>query len=80
MTGKIYSPVEIVEIYIEVLDAFKLENPGFIGAKFIYAPVRIFDDTFFASYMETAKALHVIHFFIFFCQKFSIIFLLDTIP
>lgn len=62
MTGKLYTPVEIVQTYVEVLDEFKLENPGFIGAKFIYAPVRVFDDSFFAGYMETARALHVIIF------------------
>lgn len=63
MTGKIFTPVEIVQTYVDVLDEFMEENPGFIGAKYIYAPVRIFDDTAFAGYMETATTLHVKIFF-----------------
>jgi adenosine deaminase CECR1 len=44
-------------MYIETLEKFKMDNPGFIDAKFIYAPHRLVDDQIFDSYLEILKNL-----------------------
>ncbi|XP_055535539.1 adenosine deaminase 2-like isoform X2 [Wyeomyia smithii] len=58
LSGKIYSPDEIVQIYIDETEKFKKSHPLFLGAKFIYAPSRFADDTEFQTFTETAKRLH----------------------
>lgn len=52
LDGKIYKNAEVVEVYVEALEEFRAENPGFIGSKFVYAPTRKVDDATFAEYMR----------------------------
>ncbi|XP_053686750.1 adenosine deaminase 2-like [Sabethes cyaneus] len=58
LTGKVYSPEEIVQIYVEETERFRSTHPLFLGAKFIYAPSRFASDTVFETFIETAKSLH----------------------
>ncbi|XP_058461403.1 adenosine deaminase 2-like [Malaya genurostris] len=58
LTGKIYSPEEIIQIHVDETDKFKQSHPQFIGVKFIYAPARFANDTIFDGYIEIAKSLH----------------------
>lgn len=60
MDGKIYKNAEVVEVYVEALEEFRAENPGFIGSKFVYAPTRKVDDATFAEYMRIVVDLKVI--------------------
>lgn len=52
LDGNIYEGAEVVQIYYDAVNEFKKENPGFIGSKMIYAPVRKVDDETFAEYMK----------------------------
>ncbi|XP_058831688.1 adenosine deaminase 2-like [Topomyia yanbarensis] len=58
LSGKIYSPEEIIQIYINETERFKQSHPQFIGVKIIYAPVRFANDTTFDGYLETVRDLH----------------------
>lgn len=40
INGTVYTPVQVVELYLEVLEKFKKEHPTFINSKFIFAPSR----------------------------------------
>lgn len=40
INGTLYTPEQVVELYIDVLEEFKRENPTFINSKFIFAPSR----------------------------------------
>ncbi|XP_063700429.1 adenosine deaminase AGSA-like [Culicoides brevitarsis] len=44
INGTIYSPEQVVELYVEVLEKFKREHPTFINSKFIFAPPRAATD------------------------------------
>lgn len=57
LDGNKYGPLEITDLYVEVLQRFKKENPGFVGSKFIYAPLRFADATTFDKYLTTYRAL-----------------------
>lgn len=46
-------------MYTDVRDEFMAENPGFIGSKFIYGPVRIVNDYKIAEYMDILGKIHV---------------------
>lgn len=58
LDGYVYSPVEIVQMYVDTLDQFKKDYPSFSGSKFIYAPIRLTDDSQFDKYLATMKELH----------------------
>ncbi|XP_055629752.1 adenosine deaminase 2-like [Toxorhynchites rutilus septentrionalis] len=58
LTGKIYSPEEIVQIYVEETKRFIHNYPDFIGAKFVYAPPRFGDDDVFRGFIKILKSLH----------------------
>lgn len=47
-----------MQIYIEALDEFKQENPGFIGSKFIYAPIKNASNRTADRYFDVVKNLH----------------------
>lgn len=51
MEGKKYGPVETCQIYVDVLKEFKSSHLDFVGAKFIYAPIRAANDETFNSYL-----------------------------
>lgn len=40
LNGTVYSTVEVVGIMRSVIEKFKAEHPGFLGARFIYSPYR----------------------------------------
>lgn len=40
MDGNEYSEKDVLDLYIQAVDEFKRDNPLFIGAKLIYAPVK----------------------------------------
>nr|ABI20188.1 adenosine deaminase-like [Phlebotomus duboscqi] len=58
LDGKIYNEEEVVEIYYNVTEEFKKEHSTFIGAKFIYAPVRFVDATGIKTLTTTVTKLH----------------------
>lgn len=58
LTGKIYSPEEIVQIYVDETERFKKNYPNFIGVKFVYAPPRFGDDEVFRGFINIMKSLH----------------------
>lgn len=58
LDNRIYSPEELVQIYCDITEQFKKDHPGFIGAKFIYAPLRLVGDEQFNSYLDIAENLH----------------------
>lgn len=57
LDGNKYGPIEVADLYVEVLQKFEKENPGFVGSKFIYAPLRFADSTTFDKYLKTYRAL-----------------------
>lgn len=58
LDGKTYDEEDVMEIYIEALNEFKLENPDFIGSKFIYAPLKNAPNATVEKYFEVVKRLH----------------------
>nr|ALL27025.1 adenosine deaminase [Phlebotomus perniciosus] len=58
LDGKTYHEEEILHIYQDATREFKQENPTFIGAKFIYAPVRVVDDAGLPALMDKVRELH----------------------
>ncbi|GAB0096220.1 Adenosine deaminase [Sergentomyia squamirostris] len=58
LDGKVYNEEENLQIYFEVTQEFKKENPTFIGAKFIYAPVRVVTDPDLPALMKKVVDLH----------------------
>jgi len=40
LEGTKYGPIQTAQMYVDVLKEFKQKHPDFIGAKFIYAPMR----------------------------------------
>lgn len=57
MNGSQYSQSEVVGMYVKVLERFKAANSDFIGAKFIFAPVRHVSNATFDSYVQTLYQL-----------------------
>ncbi|XP_063702223.1 adenosine deaminase AGSA-like [Culicoides brevitarsis] len=57
LDGNKYEALDIAGMYVEVLEKFKAENPGFVGSKFIYAPLRFADNAVFERYLQTYRAL-----------------------
>ena len=57
MEGNIYGPIETTQMYVDVLAEFKAENPEFIGAKFIYAPIKRVDMKTFRKYRPIIESL-----------------------
>ncbi|XP_063697993.1 adenosine deaminase 2-like [Culicoides brevitarsis] len=53
LDGNFLSKIEIAEAYNKVLQEFLKANPSFIGAKFIYAPLRLVPAAEIANYRET---------------------------
>ncbi|XP_055700997.1 adenosine deaminase AGSA [Phlebotomus papatasi] len=58
LDGKTYNEEENLQIYLDATREFKQENPTFIGAKFIYAPVRVVDDAGIKTLMAKVTQLH----------------------
>lgn len=61
LDGNKYGPLEVAELYYEVLQRFKKEFPDFVGSKFIYAPLRFANATTFDKYLTTYRALKARH-------------------
>ena len=51
LDNKKYGPIEVCQMYVEVLKDFKASHPDFAGSKFIYAPLRGVDDETFSTYL-----------------------------
>ncbi|XP_059615767.1 adenosine deaminase 2 [Phlebotomus argentipes] len=58
LDGHIYNEEEILQIYQDATREFKQDNPTFIGAKIIYAPVRVVDDEGIPPLMDKVRNLH----------------------
>lgn len=57
LDGKKYGPIEVAQIYADVLKEFKSTHPDFVGGKFIYAPVRGINDDIFNTYLPIMRKL-----------------------
>ncbi|XP_025828831.1 adenosine deaminase 2-like [Agrilus planipennis] len=57
LNGTVYDEIEVAGMYINVLEKFKEDHPDFVGAKFIYGPVRLVDNATAWRYVETVKAV-----------------------
>uniref|UniRef100_A0A336LUY4 Adenosine deaminase n=1 Tax=Culicoides sonorensis TaxID=179676 RepID=A0A336LUY4_CULSO len=57
LDGNKYGPMQVTELYYEVLQKFKKDHPDFVGSKFIYAPLRFADATTFDKYLTTYSEL-----------------------
>ncbi|CAO1297353.1 unnamed protein product [Diamesa tonsa] len=57
LDGNTYGPIETVQMYVDVLKEFKSTHTDFVGAKFIYAPVRLADDESFDKYLPILTKL-----------------------
>lgn len=57
LDGNKYGPVEVAQIYADVLKDFKSSHPDFIGGKIIYAPIRGINDETFNSYLPIMQKL-----------------------
>lgn len=58
MDGTVYSPAEVVQIYVDTIDEYKQENPDFFGAKLIYAPWRRVSNHTIEKYIATIVELN----------------------
>lgn len=58
LDGKVYQEEEVMQIYVDALDEFKQENPGFIGSKFVYAPRKNVSNQTSDHYFEVIRSLH----------------------
>ncbi|XP_055626859.1 adenosine deaminase 2-like [Toxorhynchites rutilus septentrionalis] len=58
LTGKIYTPEEVVQIYVDETERFMKNYPNFLGAKFVYAPQGFGDDDVFRGLINILKRLH----------------------
>ena len=59
MDDNVYDEMDVVQIYYDVTNQYKKTNPKFMGAKVIYAPLRIANDTQFLKYLDVCQRLHV---------------------
>jgi adenosine deaminase CECR1 len=57
LNGTTYEQEGVVKLYIDTLQDFKNDYPGFHGARFIYAPSRHVDNTTVDNYVATAIKL-----------------------
>lgn len=57
LDGNQYQKTDIVQMYVDVLAEFKLENPSFIGSKFVYAPLKAVPNSTFEEYVTIIKQL-----------------------
>lgn len=57
LDGKIYSPLEVANIYKNVTDRFVRDHPNFVGAKLIYAPIKTSDPLEFDKFLDIAMQL-----------------------
>lgn len=57
----------MAQIYYDATIEFQKTHPKFMGAKIIYAPIRIVDDERFNHYIEVCKKLNVSEF-----EKFTL--------
>ncbi|CAG2060823.1 unnamed protein product [Timema podura] len=57
LDGTVHSGLEVMRIYEEVTRRFQNNNPGFIGAKFIYAPSRRVDNETMDRYLNMTLTL-----------------------
>uniref|UniRef100_A0A1I8PKD4 Adenosine deaminase n=1 Tax=Stomoxys calcitrans TaxID=35570 RepID=A0A1I8PKD4_STOCA len=53
LDGNKYTEMDTVDIYKQTLDKFMAANPGFIGSKLIYAPLRNVDDATMEHFVRT---------------------------
>lgn len=58
LDGTKYAEEDALALVIEALNEFKLENPSFIGGKYIYAPIKMATNETIATYFETIRRLH----------------------
>lgn len=58
LVGRTYNESDSVQMYVDVLKQFKLENPEFIGSKFIFAPLKAVPEPVFEEYFRTVVKLH----------------------
>lgn len=58
MNGSKLSPYDAVQLCVDGLNEYKVENPDFIGAKFIYCPYRLVSDEKIMEYINTIRQLH----------------------
>lgn len=54
-----YNEMDVAQIYYDITAEYQKTNPKFMGAKIIYAPLRIANDSHFLHYMDTCRRLHV---------------------
>lgn len=54
-----YDEMDVVQIYYDVTNKYKKANSRFMGAKVIYAPLRIANDSHFLHYLDVCRRLHV---------------------
>lgn len=47
-----------MQIYVDALQEFQVANPGFIGSKFIYAPLKNAPNSTTDRYFEVVQRLH----------------------
>jgi adenosine deaminase CECR1 len=57
LDGIKYGPLEVAQIYVDVLKEFKSSHPDFVGSKLIYAPVRGINDETFNTYLPIMRKL-----------------------
>lgn len=57
LEGYVYTPEEIVQIYVDVAASFKATHPEFIGVKLVYAPLRLVDNKTFEEYLDIARSI-----------------------
>lgn len=57
MEGRIYGPIETCQMYVDILKEFKRNHPDFVGARFIYAPMRAVNDETFDTYLPIMMKL-----------------------
>lgn len=59
INGTVYTPIQVVELYLEVLEKFKREHSTFINSKFIFAPSRAATDEQFDQYLKILSELRL---------------------
>lgn len=59
--GKVYEPADVIELYKETLQEFKMDHTDFMGARIIYAPQRSVDNKTVEEYIKTIKHLTQTH-------------------
>lgn len=57
LNGTTYGPLEITQLYLDVIEDFRTDHPKFIDARFIYAPLRKVEPETIADYIEDVKKL-----------------------